>query len=495
MTTVTQQDPRRVRVGILGAGFGGLGMAIRLKRAGMHDFVIWERHEDVGGTWWANSYPGCQCDIPSHLYSFSFAPNPDWTRSYPMQPELRDYLRRCAERFGLLEHLRLRCEVTGAEWDEAAALWRVETTDGDFCAETLVVAPGPLSEPSIPDLPGLEAFEGEAFHTGRWNHEHDLNGRRVAVVGTGASAIQVVPKIQPVVERLTVFQRTPPWVVPHRDRAISDRERRAYRRFPALQRLARAGVYLSRELLVPGLAYRPRLMRIVERAARAHLASQVRDPSLRERLTPDYEIGCKRILPSNDWYHAITQPNVELVSGGVREIRPSGVMTPAGDIREVDSIIFATGFSVTDIAVAARVRGSGGTQLSDVWDGSPQAYRGTTIAGFPNLFLLVGPNTGLGHNSIVFMIESQINYVAGALGAMRRRGARVVDVRPEAQAAYNAMLDQMTEGTVWVSGGCSSYYIDRNGRNSTIWPTFTWPFRTRTREFDASAYALGAGTA
>jgi cation diffusion facilitator CzcD-associated flavoprotein CzcO len=482
-----------VRIAIIGAGFGGLGTAIRLSQRGERGFLVFERESDVGGTWWANTYPGCQCDIPSHLYSFSFAPNPDWTRTYPKQPELRDYLRATAQRFGVYERIRFNTKVTGATWDEAATRWTLETGDGaTYTADLLVAAPGPLSEPSIPDLPGLEDFAGTVFHTATWNHDHDLSGRKVAFVGTGASAIQAVPEIQPIVDRMTVFQRTPPWVVPHRDRPITRAERFLYKKVPAAQRLVRSTVYGLRELLVPGLAYRPQLMNGVEKLARRHIAKQVPDPTLRAMVTPGYAIGCKRILPSNKWYPALGAANVELLTDAIAEVRPRSVVTAGGEEREVDTIIFGTGFHVSDLPISGRLRGRDGRTLADHWDGSPRAYKGAAVAGFPNLFFLVGPNTGLGHNSIVFMIESQITYAAGALKAMRRRGAAVLDVRPEAQAAYNAELEEMTRGTVWVSGGCSSYYIDRNGHNSTIWPTFTWPFRRRTREFDEAAYVLGA---
>jgi cation diffusion facilitator CzcD-associated flavoprotein CzcO len=484
------QDEKHVRIGIVGAGFAGLGMAIRLIQDGERDFVLWERDPEVGGTWWANTYPGCQCDIPSHLYSFSFAQNPSWTRTYPLQGEIERYLRECADRFGVRPHLRLGCAVTAADWDEEAGVWRVETDDGRYTADVLVGAPGPLSEPSVPDLPGLDGFAGECFHTARWDHSVGLDGRRVAVIGTGASAIQVVPEIQPVVERLTVFQRTPPWVVPHRDRPITRLERRAYRRYPALQRLARAGVYWSRELLVPGLAYRPGLMRGIERMARAHVKKQVPDPELRRKLIPAYAIGCKRILPSNRWYPALMKPNVDLVTSAIREVRPEGLVTADGAVHEVDTIVLATGFHVTDIRLAQLVRGRGGVKLADVWNGSPQAYKGTAIAGFPNLFLLVGPNTGLGHNSIVFMIEAQLDYLMDALRAMRTRGAGRIEVRREAQEAYNAEMQRKLAGSVWNVGGCSSWYIDANGRNSTIWPGFTWRFWQRTRRFDAGAYEL-----
>jgi cation diffusion facilitator CzcD-associated flavoprotein CzcO len=478
------------RTVIVGTGFSGIGMAIKLLREGERDFVLLERADEIGGTWRDNTYPGCRCDVPSHLYSFSFAPNPNWSSTFSPQPEILEYLRGVAARFGVMSHVRFGTEMESAEWDEAESRWRLETTQGPITAEVLIAAQGPLSDPLVPDLPGLDSFEGTTFHSARWDHDHRLDGERVAVVGTGASAIQFVPKIQPLVGQMHVFQRTPPWVMPHPNRAMNDWERRLYGRLPAAQLAMRAGIYWARETFV--LQFRnERMRKLATRMALRQLEQQVPDPELRAKLTPRYELGCKRILPTDEWYPALMQPNVDVVTGGIREIRPHSIVSTDGTEREVDTIIFGTGFHVTDIPIAQRVRGRDGRTLAETWDGSPSAYKGAAVAGYPNLFFLVGPNTGLGHNSIVFMIESQINYVAGALGAMRRRGARVVDVRPEAQAAYNAMLDQMTEGTVWVSGGCSSYYIDRNGRNSTIWPTFTWPFRQRTREFDEAAYALG----
>jgi cation diffusion facilitator CzcD-associated flavoprotein CzcO len=488
-------EPRHVHVGIIGAGFGGLGAAIRLHRAGERDFLVFERAGDVGGTWWANTYPGCQCDIPSHLYSFSFVPNPEWTRTYPKQPELRDYLRGCAERFGVYDRIRLNTRVTEARWDEDAERWTLQTERGTYTADVVIAAPGPLSEPSIPDLPGLADFGGTVFHTAEWNHEHDLRGRRVAFVGTGASAIQAVPEIQPLVEQLTVFQRTPPWVVPHRDRPITRWERALYRRVPALQRLVRSLVYGARELLVPGLVYRPRLMKGVERLARKHIADQVPDPQLRRKVTPDYAIGCKRILPSNRWYPALGAANVELIDEGIAEVRPGAVVSAGGEVREVDTIIFGTGFYVTDIPLAEIVLGTGGRSLAEVWNRSPQAYRGTAMTGFPNLFLLVGPNVGLGHNSIVFMIEAQLNYVLDALAQMRARGAARVEVRADAMRAYNDRLQARMGATVWNSGGCASWYIDAQGKNTTIWPDFTWRFWRQTRTFDAAAYELSPARA
>jgi cation diffusion facilitator CzcD-associated flavoprotein CzcO len=479
------------RIAIVGTGFSGIGMAIRLLRDGETDFVLLERAEDIGGTWRDNTYPGCRCDVPSHLYSFSFAPNPNWSSTFSPQPEILDYLRDVATRFGVLPHVRFNTELESASWDEPEARWQLETSNGPLSADVVIAAQGPLSDPSVPDLPGLDSFEGKTFHSALWDHEHDLEGERVAVVGTGASAIQFVPRIQPKVGKLHVFQRTAPWVMPHPNRVMKGFERKLYNALPAAQLAMRAGIYWARETFV--LQFRNKRMRkLGTRMALRQLERQVPDPELRAKLTPDYEIGCKRILPTDEWYPALQQPNVELVTDAIAEVRPRSVVTAGGEEREVDTIIFGTGFHVSDLPISGRLRGRDGRTLADHWDGSPRAYKGAAVAGFPNLFFLVGPNTGLGHNSIVFMIESQITYVSSALQAMRRRGAAVLDVRPEAQAAYNAELEEMTRGTVWVSGGCSSYYIDRNGHSSTIWPTFTWPFRRRTREFDEAAYALGA---
>ena len=477
------------RLVIVGSGFSGLGMAIKLKQAGEHDFVLLERAREVGGTWRDNTYPGCRCDVPSHLYSFSFAPNPGWSSTFSSQPEILDYLRACAGRYGVMQHVRFHHDLLGADWDEESQLWWLDTSKGEMTAEVLIAGQGPLSDPSIPDLPGLDSFEGAAFHSARWDHDHELDGERVAVIGTGASAIQIVPAIQPRVGTLHVFQRTAPWVVPHPNRPLSRFERGVYRLLPPAQLAMRAGVYWSRESFVLQFRHR-RFGRLVERMALKHLREQVPDPELRRKLTPSYAMGCKRILPTNEWYPALTKPNVELVTDTIRDVRPRSIVTADGTEREIDTIIFGTGFHVTDIPIARQIRGRDGRALADAWDGSPEAYKGTAVAGYPNLFFLVGPNTGLGHNSIVFMIESQIAYVMEALRAMRRHGARTLEVRPAAKAAYNAEVQGMTEGTVWVTGGCASWYIDRNGRNSTLWPTFTWPFRRRTRSFDEAAYAL-----
>ena len=481
---------RDVRVAIVGAGFSGLGMAIRLKQAGMDHFVVLERGDDVGGTWRDNVYPGCQCDVPSHLYSFSFAPNPAWSRTYSCQPEIQAYLQRCAREFGVLPHVRFRSEVQSAAWDEGKRRWRVETPACQLCAQVLVAAPGALSEPRIPELPGLDSFERRIFHSAQWDHDHDLTGKRVAAVGTGASTIQFVPRIQPEVERLHLFQRTPPWILPHTDRPVSRLERRLYARFPRLQWLVRSGVYWAREGNVLGFVYDQRLMRMAERLARWHLRRQVPDRVLRRKLRPSYRLGCKRVLLSNDYYPALVQPNVEVVPSAIAEVRPRSVVAADGTEREIDAIIFGTGFFVTDMPSAAYIRGRGGQTLAEKWRGSPQAYMGTSIAGFPNLFMLLGPNTGLGHTSVVFMIEAQIAHVMEGLRTMQAQGLESVEVRADVQETFNAEVQQRLAGAVWSTGGCASWYTDATGRNTTLWPDFTWRFWQRARGFDPADYVL-----
>ena len=480
-------------VAIVGAGFGGLGMAIRLKQEGIEDFVVLERGSDVGGTWWANSYPGCQCDIPSNLYSFSFARH-DWDRAYPMRDQILDYLRGCARRFDVLRHTRLSCELLGATWMADRQHWDLETSDGPLAARVLVAAPGLLSEPWSPALPGLERFRGNAFHTAGWDHSDDLSGKRVALLGSGATAVQVVPNIQPRLAKLHLFQRTPPWVVPHFDHPVRPRLRRLYRRVPPLQALSRAVIYALRETFVPGITRDQRFLKGQAALARIHLRRQVDDPELRRRLTPDYQIFCKRIILSNDWYPAIQAPNVDIVSSGVREVREHSVVDNDGIERDVDTLIFATGFRPAELPIAERVRGRDGSSLAEVWAGSPQAYLGTTVSGFPNLFLFYGPNLNLGHSSIVYMLESQTNYALDALRTMRASGAAEFEVHAGAQDAYNAEIQERLAQTVWNTGGCGSWYLDGNGRNSIQWPGFTFEFRRRTRRFDAEAYRLAPPT-
>jgi cation diffusion facilitator CzcD-associated flavoprotein CzcO len=478
------------QVVIVGSGFAGIGLAHRLKEAGIHDVLILERADDVGGVWRSNTYPGCTCDVPSHLYSFSFAPNPEWTNTYSPQPEIWAYLSSCVDRFGLRPHLRFGVEMREAAWDDAAGRWRIDTSDGEYDAQVLVSAVGPLTEPNFPDVPGIETFAGKLMHSARWDHDYDLSGKRVASIGTGASAIQYVPEIADQVEKLYVLQRTAPWIMGHTKRPITDRERAFYRRVPVAQKAVRAGVYAATEALVLGFVKRPALMDKLAGLSKAHLEKQIADPELRRKLTPDYTLGCKRLVPSNRWYPALQKPNVELVTSALAEVRPHSVVDADGHEHEVDTIIFGTGYHVTDIPVAAHLRGRGGQTLAEHWAGSPRAYLGTSVPGFPNLFLMLGPNTGLGHSSMVYMIESQIAHVCNQLQAMRAAGATAIEVDQAAHDAYNREVDDRMATTVWEVGGCRSFYIDATGRNATLWPDWTWRFRRRASRSDPTAYRL-----
>ncbi len=482
-----EQQGRQVQIAILGTGFAGLGMAIRLKRRGVQDFVVFERADEVGGTWRDNTYPGCACDIRSDLYSFSFAPNPDWKHRYARQPEILAYLKRAAEEFGVVPHIRFHHEMQEARWDDGAALWRIHTNGGEYSARVLVSGHGPLTLPVWPDLPGLERFAGERFHSARWNHAAVLAGKRVAVIGTGASAIQFVPELQKVAGQLTVFQRTPPWVMPRLDAPTGERRRALFRRFPPLQWLSRQYVFGRAELQHLGFSNR-RVGRVVEKLGHAHLEAQVPDAALRHKLTPSYRVGCKRILVSDDYYPALQQPNVELVTEAISEITEDGVVTADGQRRRFDVLIGATGFNATRPPVARLLFGRNGQSLADAWAGHLEALYGTTVAGFPNLFLLVGPNTALGHNSIVYIIEAQLDYILQALAHMDGQHLLALEPTTEAQREYSDGLQMKLSTSVWSQGGCTSYYLDANGRNSTLWPERASAFRQTLKRFDPALY-------
>jgi cation diffusion facilitator CzcD-associated flavoprotein CzcO len=469
-----------VKTVIVGTGFSGLGMAHRLRADGDRDFVVLERAQDVGGTWRDNSYPGCACDVPSNLYSWSFAQNPTWSRSFSRQPEIHAYMKQVAARTGLLDHVRFGHRVDGAAWDDAEQVWRISTSQGDYTAETLISGMGGLYEPNIPQIAGLDEFAGPVFHSARWRHDVDLAGKRVAVIGTGASAIQFVPQLQQRVGHLTLFQRTAPWLLPRTDRPLKRWNNAIYRYVPGAQRLVRWGLYWGRELFAIPVLW-PRHTERLEAVATGHLHRAVKDPELRAKLTPDYRIGCKRMLLSNDYYPALTRENVHVETHGIERIEDGAIVTADGARHEVDAIVFGTGFHVTDSPVAKMVRGRDGRTLEEVWDGTMQAYLGTSVAGFPNFFMLLGPNTALGHTSVVVMIEGQIEHVRRVLAERGRRGAQTVEPTLAAQERFVAEMEKKSRKTVWVSGGCSSYYLDRNGKNSTIWPGFTVSFLRRTR--------------
>ncbi len=492
MTTATTRTlPDHVRVAVVGSGFSGLGAAVRLLAEGIDDLVVLERADTVGGTWRDNTYPGCACDVPSHLYSFSFAPNPDWSHVFSRQPELRAYLERVTDDFGVRPHLHTGTDLESGAWDEQAQCWRLTTNRGALTADVVISGCGGLVEPALPDIPGVETFTGPAFHSARWDHDADLTGLRVAVVGTGASAVQFVPQLQPSVASLTVFQRTPPWVLPRHDRPITDAERALFRALPAAQRALRLSTYWLRELRLLAFTRGGRLREAAEAQARSHLEQSISDPALRELLTPSYALGCKRVLLSNDWYPTLAKDDVRVVGAGLREVRPHSVVDDHGEEHEVDAIVYGTGFRVMDTPVAHRLTGRDGATLADTWAAAgAQAHRGTTVAGFPNLFLLLGPNTGLGHSSVVLMVEAQIEYVLQALRTLAARGASVLEVRRAAQEAYDARVQAQLDDTVWNAGGCSSWYRDADGRNFALWPTHTFTFRRQTVRFDADAYEL-----
>jgi len=477
-----------VGVAIIGSGFGGIGAAIRLQRAGIKDFVILERASDLGGTWRDNTYPGCRCDVPSNLYSFSFALNPGWTNSYSYQPEIWAYLRKVAQQNNLLPLMRFDHDVSDISFNDETQTWRLTTSQGPVEARSVILATGGLAEPRMPDIDGINDFAGPILHTGRWDSSVDLANQRVAVIGTGASAIQLVPQIAGEVAHLDVYQRSAPWVLPHTGHVVRERSKWLYRLVPGTQRLVRSATYWLRELMVLGFVKDPSRMTKAEQQARDHLQAQIADPSLREKLTPNYRLGCKRVLISDDYYPALTRDNVDLVTTPIRSIEAGGVRTSDGELHPCDVLVAATGFYVTDNPIGQKVHGEGGVVLADAFRGDLTNYKGTMFPGFPNLFMLVGPNTALGHSSMVFMIESQLNYAVDALATITSQGA-LVSPTPQAAEAWTTLLHEKLPSTVWGTG-CASWYLNDKGENTTIWPDFTFKFRKATRHFDPADHLI-----
>jgi len=476
------------QVVIIGAGFGGIGMAIALKRAGLEDFVVLDRADDLGGTWRDNSYPGLTCDIPSQLYSFSFRPWP-WSRRFPARDEILAYLHALVAEHGLRPHLRFGSGVTAAGFDERRALWTLTLGDGETLQATAVVcAVGQLGHPVLPDIPGRDEFAGPSWHSARWNHEADLAGRRVAVVGTGASAIQFVPEVAKVAAHVDVYQRSAPYVLPKADRPYRDGEQVLFDRLPVVRKADRLRIFLYGELLTSGFVLSPKLLAGPMALWRRQLRTVIADPELRARCVPDYVMGCKRVVFSNDWYPALARPDVELVTERIERIVPDGVVTADGAAHPADVVIYGTGFGATQFLTPMQVSGRGGQSLQQAWRDGAQAYLGITVAGFPNFFMLYGPNTNLGGNSIIYMLEGQIGYVLGALQALRAHRLAWLDVRPDIQDSFNDWVQSASRSSVWESG-CHSWYTV-SGRNTNNWPDHTFLYRRRVRRFDLAAYRV-----
>jgi cation diffusion facilitator CzcD-associated flavoprotein CzcO len=484
-------SPADFPIAIIGAGFGGIGMAIRLKQAGIESFTMFERADEIGGTWRDNTYPGCACDVPSHAYSFSFELNPDWSHSFAGSAEIQAYLLRCVEKHGLRRHLRLGTSIVEARFDEAAGLWTLTTDRGErVSARVVISAVGGLVDPAYPDIKGIESFRGEIFHTARWDHGCELAGKRVAVIGTGASAIQVVPAIAPLVGQLDVYQRTAAWVMPKRDRRIPERTKERFRRHPAVMRAWRWLLFAMSEAMGPMVILdAPRLKRLPQRASLRHLERSVRDPELRRKLTPHFQFGCKRILISDDYWPAFERENVELVTDGIAEIREHGIATRDGRERPTDVIVLATGFALGLATAPFPVTGRGGRTLDDAWSQGAVAYKGVSVSGFPNWFILMGPNTGPGHTSVLVYTEAQIDYALQAIDRLRSQRLRWLDVRQDVQDRYNRGLQRRMPYTSWLSG-CNSWYLGPDRANHSLYPGFASEYCLRIRHFRPSEYQV-----
>ncbi len=480
-------------IAVVGGGFGGVGAAVMLRREGYEDITVFEKGERVGGVWQHNTYPGAACDIPSHLYEYSFAPN-RWSRRYAPQAEIQAYVEGVARRFGVLDRVRTGTEVRGASWDEERGRWLLETSAGPHEADLLVTACGQLSVPQTPPIPGLDAFEGPAFHTAEWRHDVDLAGKRVAVVGTGCSAIQVVPAIQPEVAQLDVYQRSPGWTLPKMDYEYSSRAQAVFKRFPALRRLDRASVFAFQEFAAAALTSKRWLLPVLRAVGRRQIDAAISDPELRRKVTPADEFGCKRIMLTDEWYPTLTEPNVELVAERIETVTPGEIRDASGVERPADAIVLATGFASHDFVAPMEIAGVGGRSLAEEWAEVARAYLGLSVPGFPNMFLLYGPNTNGGSGSVVNTLECGIGHVLAALREMERARANRIEIRREAAEGFDRELHAALAKTVWHSG-CTNWYVDENGNDPSNWP-WTWStYRRRTERLAPSAYELSRAEA
>ncbi|USA47488.1 NAD(P)/FAD-dependent oxidoreductase [Acinetobacter sp. C26M] len=479
----------KFHVAIIGAGFAGIGAAIKLQQAGFTDFVVLEKADEIGGVWRANTYPGCACDVPSALYSYSFAPNPQWSRVFAQQQEIKTYIQNVAQQFDVKKYVRFGYEMLESAWDDQAKHWVVKTNQGLIHARFAIMAGGPMHQPVLPKIKGLETFKGAQFHSAEWNHAFDLNGKKVAVIGAGASAIQFVPEIQPQVEKLTLLQRTPQWVLPKMDQSLPKLAQALFKVLPVTQRLTRYGVYGVFESLNSSM-HHPKLVSQIERLAKLNIRLGVKDPVLREKLLPDFTIGCKRVLQSNQWYPALAKPNVEVLRCGVEEVRGNTLIASDGSEHEVDAIIFGTGFEVSNPPIAKQIRNKHGKSMDEVWQGSAKGYLGTVVEGCPNAFVMFGPNIAVSSSALI-IIEAQLAYILDMLKKVQAQQIETVEIRAEVLEQYNDEIQAALKNTVWNTGGCSSYFIDRNGRNSTLWPWTTFEMRARLAQCDLHDYVLG----
>ena len=479
----------KFHVVIIGAGFAGIGAAIKLQQAGFTNFVVLEKADEIGGVWRANTYPGCACDVPSALYSYSFAPNPQWSRVFAQQPEIKTYIQSVAQQFDVQKYVRFGYEMLESAWDDQAKHWVVKTNHGLIHARFAIMAGGPMHQPVLPKIKGLETFKGAQFHSAEWNHDVDLNGKKVAVVGAGASAIQFVPEIQAQVEKLTLLQRTPQWVLPKMDQSLPKLAQALFKVLPVTQRLTRYGVYGVFESLNSSM-HHPKLVSQIERLAKLNIRLGVKDPELRAKLLPDFTIGCKRVLQSNQWYPALAKPNVEVLRCGVEEVRGNTLIASDGSQHEVDAIIFGTGFEVSNPPIAKQIRNKHGKSMDEVWQGSAQGYLGTVVEGCPNAFVMFGPNIAVSSSALI-IIEAQLAYILDMLKKVQAQQIETVEIRAEVLQQYNDEIQAALKNTVWNTGGCSSYFIDRNGRNSTLWPWTTFEMRARLAQCDLNDYVLG----
>ena len=475
---------------ITGTGFSGICVGIQLKKAGFHNFKIVEKANEVGGTWRDNTYPGAACDVKSNLYSYSFEPNPNWSRVFSPQPEILAYIKHCVKKYDLEEHILFNWEVKSAKYDEATCKWEITNQKNKkLTANIAIVGNGPLHIPSLPNIEGIQDFEGEIFHSAQWNHEYDLKGKNVCVIGTGASAIQFVPEIQPKVKNLYLMQRTAPWILPKPDEEFSNTQNVLFEKVPFIQKLNRDFIYYFNEAQVVGMMYEDKILQLGEVLGKRHINKYIKDKELRKKLTPTYRLGCKRVLLSNNYYPALAQNNVDVVIDGIQKFTKDSVVTKDGKSRKIDAIILGTGFHVADSFQYYNVTGKNGLQLKDVLHDTPEAYYGTSVHHFPNLFIMLGPNTGLGHNSMIYMIESQTNYILDAVKKMQAQNIQAIEVRKDVQTKFNEEIQKKLEGTVWLSG-CKSWYLSENGKNYTVWPGFTLEFRNRTKHINLNDYHL-----